>query len=222
MTEKGGQQMAEHGLSLPGEYADALADAGKHVEYVVVHELKCWPEHFQAIKRGDKTLEIRRNDRDFKVDHVLHLHEWDPVIEGYTGDELYRVVTHVLPGGQFGLAEGFAALSIAAMTLPDEPAQHYDGDLLADVIADACPRILTDATAREIAEKALLILSGTPGVVVTRGPDDEPWPKTPEPRTPMRPVCQDDQVPAVGEPEWASVPPGSVSWSAPAFRWGDG
>ncbi|HFQ4945418.1 TPA: DUF3850 domain-containing protein [Vibrio vulnificus] len=31
------------------------------------HQLKIKPEHLEAIIAGDKTFEIRKNDRDFKV-----------------------------------------------------------------------------------------------------------------------------------------------------------
>lgn len=79
------------------------------------HQLKTWPDHFRAVMSGKKTLEIRRDDREprFAEGDVLHLCEWDPASGEYTSAELRRRVTHVLPGGQFGLAEGFVALSIA-------------------------------------------------------------------------------------------------------------
>ena len=33
----------------------------------MVHELKCWPEYFEAVISGAKTFEVRKNDRDFAV-----------------------------------------------------------------------------------------------------------------------------------------------------------
>lgn len=49
------------------------------------HNLKTWPEYFQAVIDGKKTFEIRKNDRDFKVGNELLLQEYDPEQETYTG-----------------------------------------------------------------------------------------------------------------------------------------
>jgi len=40
--------------------------------------LKTWPKYFEAVERGTKTFEIRRNDRPFTVGTKLVLHEYDP------------------------------------------------------------------------------------------------------------------------------------------------
>ena len=76
------------------------------------HELKTWPEHFQNVWDGVKTFELRKNDRDYKVGDKLFLREFDPTINEYTGNMVYRDVTHILEGGQFGLQEGYIIMSI--------------------------------------------------------------------------------------------------------------
>lgn len=92
-----------------------------------IHELKTWPEPFNAVRRGDKTHEVRANDRDFQEGDVLHLREWRPDQIGnltgnvirkgeYTGDELLVRVTHVTPGGNFGLPENLCCMSIKVLT----------------------------------------------------------------------------------------------------------
>jgi hypothetical protein len=69
---------------------------------------------------GAKRMEIRFDDRGYRVGDELTLREWDPgtlVFEigssgRYTGRVCHRTVTHLLHGGQFGLAEGYVALSL--------------------------------------------------------------------------------------------------------------
>lgn len=70
------------------------------------HDLKCWPEFFQAVKRGDKGFEVRVNDRDYQVGHILNLQEFNPNdlhgIGDYTGDSCKCLVTYILSGNTFG------------------------------------------------------------------------------------------------------------------------
>jgi len=61
-----------------------------------VHKLKTWPEYFNAILDGSKTFEYRINDREFKVDDILVLQEWEPHSAQYTGRNIEIVVTYVL------------------------------------------------------------------------------------------------------------------------------
>ena len=82
-----------------------------------VHELKTWPEPFAAVVRDDKRFEYRRNDRDFQVGHLLHLRQWNPETEEYTGHEAVRYVSYVLTEG-FGLPEGMCILSLQEWSVP--------------------------------------------------------------------------------------------------------
>lgn len=78
-----------------------------------VHELKTWPEMFQAISSGEKPFEVRRDDRGFEVGDWLRLREFEDVAQRYTGRELRRRISYVLPGGQFGLAPEFVVLGLS-------------------------------------------------------------------------------------------------------------
>ena len=62
----------------------------------MMHELKCWPEYFQAVKSGDKTFEIRKWDRPYKVGDQIKLKEWNPKTLDYTGNELTKTITYLL------------------------------------------------------------------------------------------------------------------------------
>jgi hypothetical protein len=85
-----------------------------------VHELKCWPAYFQALAEGRKTCEVRRADRPFAEGDTLYLREWDPATQEYSGQKLRATVTHVLPGGQFGVEKGFVVLSVRVTHLLGE------------------------------------------------------------------------------------------------------
>ncbi len=62
----------------------------------VTHKLKSWPGDFEAVRVGMKTCEVRRcDDRAFRVNDVLELHEYDPSKEEYSGRLIRLRCTHV-------------------------------------------------------------------------------------------------------------------------------
>ena len=77
-----------------------------------MHELKTWPEYFEAVATGRKTFEVRKADRLFAVGDVLRLAEWLPVAQDFTGRVCFRRVTYVLRGGHFGIEDGFCVLGL--------------------------------------------------------------------------------------------------------------
>lgn len=80
------------------------------------NDLKCLPDYFHAIARGDKTFEVRRDDRGFQKGDILNLREWTPksksLIPEYTGNAEQVLVTYVLTGGQFGIEPGYVVMGI--------------------------------------------------------------------------------------------------------------
>ncbi|MCL6441855.1 MAG: DUF3850 domain-containing protein [Alicyclobacillus sp.] len=76
------------------------------------HEMKIWPQYFEAVVSGDKTFEVRFDDRGFQRGDTLVLREWSPRDQQYTGRECKRLVTYVLHGGMFGLEKGYSIMSI--------------------------------------------------------------------------------------------------------------
>ncbi len=76
----------------------------------MTHELKIRPEYFKAVVCGDKTFEIRKNDRNFKVGDIIVLNEWNER-SGYTGKHTLVNITYVMTDTEF-VKEGFAVLGI--------------------------------------------------------------------------------------------------------------
>jgi hypothetical protein len=83
-----------------------------HSNAVREHDLKTWPPFYEHVAAGLKRFELRPDDRDFEVGDWLHLREWDPERETYTGRHTLRMVTYVVRGGQFGIEPGYAVLGL--------------------------------------------------------------------------------------------------------------
>ena len=73
------------------------------------HELKTETQYYQAIEKGLKQFELRKNDRDFKVGDILTLKE--TVNATYTGRTyICPEIKYILHGGKYGLEEGYCIL----------------------------------------------------------------------------------------------------------------
>ena len=78
---------------------------------MTTHELKTWPAYFRATADGEKTVEVRRNDRPFARGDVLVLLEYEPSQRSYSGRRLTRMVTEVHDLAPIGLP-GFVAMAV--------------------------------------------------------------------------------------------------------------
>lgn len=92
----------------------------------MIHELKCWPEHFDAVMDGSKTFEVRRDDRWFSVGDILDLRRWEPTARVYTGQVVNVRVCYILTGGNFGIEPGYVILGIehtcgSMLPIPEPP-----------------------------------------------------------------------------------------------------
>lgn len=57
------------------------------------HQLKILPQYFHAVTVGDKSFEIRKNDRNYKVGDNIVLSEYE---EGqYTGRNILAKITYI-------------------------------------------------------------------------------------------------------------------------------
>ena len=79
---------------------------------MTLYDISIIPAHFNAIRGGFRTFEVRKNDRDYKAGDVLRLRECGD--GGYTGRITMAVVTYVLTSRDFpeGIMEGYAVLAI--------------------------------------------------------------------------------------------------------------
>lgn len=77
----------------------------------MLHKVKSWPQQFKAVKDKGKRFEVRVNDRNYQVNDLLELREWDPKTKKYTGEKILYRITHKLQG-KFGLPKDLAVLQL--------------------------------------------------------------------------------------------------------------
>jgi hypothetical protein len=97
------------------------------------HKVKVWPPFFEAVLSGDKTFEVRKDDRDYRVGDSLLLCEWSPDADAYTGLFANFRIVYKLDGGQFGIEKGYCCLGIAPISKAAESAQTDNQQLKAAI-----------------------------------------------------------------------------------------
>jgi hypothetical protein len=83
---------------------------------MTTHDLKTWPNGFEALIQGVKPFELRRGDRGFKAGDILMLREYFPETQTYSGRYLRARVLYVTEYGEFpGLMPGFVIMGIGSV-----------------------------------------------------------------------------------------------------------
>lgn len=77
----------------------------------MIHQLKILQQYYDGVASGDKTFEIRKNDRGFAKGDTLLLSVWNEELKAFTGDQIQREVTWVLYDHK-GLRVGFVILGL--------------------------------------------------------------------------------------------------------------
>ena len=87
----------------------------------MIHELKILPKYFEAVISGEKTFEIRKNDRNFRKGDFLALNEYDGT--HYTDNSCLVYVDYVLDDIEFTRA-GFVVMSIKPVLTRKSKSPH--------------------------------------------------------------------------------------------------
>ena len=80
-----------------------------------LHELKIKEDYFNAILRGDKTFELRKNDRDYKVGDLIHFVQVNGKEYSSYSRNLYRIAYILQDVPQYGLDKDYCILGIRFM-----------------------------------------------------------------------------------------------------------
>ena len=88
------------------------------------HKLKTLAQYWERVQSGEKTFEIRKNDRDFQVGDILELEYYnpnEPIQQVYNYNPLYNYnppliikvqVKYIINGGKFGLDVDYCVMAI--------------------------------------------------------------------------------------------------------------
>lgn len=92
------------------------------------HRLKTLPAHWDAIKRGEKNFEVRRDDRGYyqKGDILMLVRLKNPLETGRNSDAtlvdtdidgkprhvIRKRISYILTGGQLGIAPGYVVMAL--------------------------------------------------------------------------------------------------------------
>lgn len=77
----------------------------------VIWDLKTWPEYFEAVLSGEKTFEVRTNDKLFEVGDILNLREYSQGSARYTERGLKVRISYILREGPFAFP-GYVIMAI--------------------------------------------------------------------------------------------------------------
>lgn len=75
----------------------------------MIHELKILPQYFTDVIKGEKTFEIRKNDRPFHKGDLLALNEFDG--QYYTGNSCLVYIDYILADEEY-CKKGYVVMSI--------------------------------------------------------------------------------------------------------------
>jgi hypothetical protein len=95
-----------------------------------VHQLKTWAPYFDAVARGEKNFEGRRDDRGFQRGDIVELlrceksmlGSWEVERNFHTGEPEHVIrkrISYILMGGQFGIEAGYVVMSLQDIEVPN-------------------------------------------------------------------------------------------------------
>lgn len=77
------------------------------------HALKTHPQYYKEVRDGNKTFELRKDDRPFSNGDTVILQEYDPITKKYTGEEQEFEIGYILRDAtKFGLKPGYCIFGL--------------------------------------------------------------------------------------------------------------
>ena len=88
---------------------------------MTVHKVKSWIKLFNPMLQGNKTHDLRLNDRNYQVGDILELQEYDEIKKEYTGRIQKVQITYLTSAenpcamSDIGLTKDYVILSITKL-----------------------------------------------------------------------------------------------------------
>lgn len=80
-----------------------------------IEELKCTNPSFSDMFDGEKSFDIRKNDRPYRKGILLWQREYDK-ITGYSGRDMIQFVSYILVAGTYpGLEPGYCNMGVITL-----------------------------------------------------------------------------------------------------------
>lgn len=81
-----------------------------------LHILKIKEEYYSDVIAGEKTFELRKNDRDYQVGDLIHFVDVNGYDFGYYKDNVFKIEYILKDVPEYGLDKSYCILGIKRLT----------------------------------------------------------------------------------------------------------
>lgn len=93
----------------------------------MIHALKIEPNYYEDIKSGNKSFEVRKNDRDFRTGDYIVLNELSDTRDEYTGRSILMKITSIVNDERF-CKEGYIIMGLSKCIIIENGGVHTEID----------------------------------------------------------------------------------------------
>lgn len=93
----------------------------------MIHALKIEPNYYEDIKSGNKSFEVRKNDRDFRTGDYIALNELFKAGDEYTGRSILVKITSIVNDERF-CKKGYVIMGLVVCIIIENGGRHIEID----------------------------------------------------------------------------------------------
>lgn len=122
-----------------------------------IHKIRLGASFFEEVLSGEKSFELRKNDRGYKKGDILEMMEFK---DGKNTGRIVRVLVTYLLDDFAGLEDGFCIMATRLLNESDEPLQNVDIKQICAEIKANCDGYTEDGDDFITVEKAVAFVEG--------------------------------------------------------------